>query len=318
MAMASYKKRFVFVLKLGVSLAFIFWLARRVDWPEVWSIVKGAQIAYLALYALLLVAGIGISAYKWQAIARRKGFGGGFKGYFIAYLSGMFINNFLPSFIGGDTYRAYWLGKTDRGYASAASTVILDRFSGLLAAMALTLFFSIFHVSKVLQSPLWLVLDLVILAVGAFVLAWPWLSRLPHVQVSAGLVPDRLRALLSEIGGYGEGSVLLPAFALSVLFNVVGVGSANLALFWALGSPVAAIDYFAVIFLISIVSSIPVSINNIGVKEWAYYTFFGIFGMNPEIAVTAALLGRLIQMAVSFFSLPAYLGTRLPENTEPR
>jgi hypothetical protein len=55
---------------------------------------------------------------------------------------------------------------------------------------------------------------------------------------------------------------------------------------------------------------VPLSINNIGIKEWAYVTFFALVGVSVEIAVTAALLSRFIQMLISFIALPYYLRNR--------
>jgi hypothetical protein len=67
------------------------------------------------------------------------------------------------------------------------------------------------------------------------------------------------------------------------------------------------LDYLSIVFLISIVSAIPVSINNIGIKEWAYITFFGFFGIASSGALVAALLSRIVQMLISFAALPYYL-----------
>jgi hypothetical protein len=65
-------------------------------------------------------------------------------------------------------------------------------------------------------------------------------------------------------------------------------------------------DYMSVIFLISIVSSIPISINNLGVKEWAYIFFFGLFGVELTLAVTVVILSRVVQMLMSFLAVPLY------------
>ena len=67
------------------------------------------------------------------------------------------------------------------------------------------------------------------------------------------------------------------------------------------------LDYLSVIFLISIVASVPVSINNIGIKEWAYITFFAVFGIEASQVVSVAIISRFIQMLISFFALPIYL-----------
>jgi hypothetical protein len=62
--------------------------------------------------------------------------------------------------------------------------------------------------------------------------------------------------------------------------------------------------------LINIIASIPISINNIGIKEWAYHTFFVFISVDPSVAVTVALSSRFIQMLISFFALPEFLRRR--------
>jgi uncharacterized membrane protein YbhN (UPF0104 family) len=304
-------KPFLFAAKGCASLGFVVWLAFKVQWRDALAVVHGIDPGYVAAYLFFLLCSMVLSARKWQVIARSKGFGGRLRDYFRAYLSGTFINNFLPSFIGGDAYRSYWLGRGGGAYSSAFSTVVLDRLTGLWAASLLTLFFSFFFFEKVLSSPVWLFFDLVLaggvmaLALGA-TLSGPNGAR----RILPDVLPARAVRILREVAASANKAVLGPSLGYALAFNVVGIGLANLCLFYALGSRVPTLSYFSVVFLVSIVSSIPVSINNIGIKEWAYYTFFGLFGMNSEVAVTAAIIGRFVQMLVSFFALPAYLRER--------
>lgn len=90
-------------------------------------------------------------------------------------------------------------------------------------------------------------------------------------------------------------------------FDFVGIAFSNYILFLALGAEISILNYLSVIFLISIISSLPVSINNIGIKEWAYITFFGVFGLPSSTVVAVAIVGRIVQMLMSFFALPVYL-----------
>ncbi len=77
-----------------------------------------------------------------------------------------------------------------------------------------------------------------------------------------------------------------------------------------MGIQIGIIDYLSVIFLISIVSSVPITINNIGIKEWAYITFFGFFGAPAAAVISVAIISRTIQMLLSFFALPIYLSEK--------
>lgn len=300
-------KSLSFSLKLLVSGGFVWWLVYQVDWSGVWARLQETDPALFLAYVLFLVTGIGLSARKWQVIVRAKGFECGWWEAYRIYLTGMFVNNFLPSVIGGDTYRGLWLIHRDRRYRAAVSTLIFDRFTGLWAAMVLALVFSLWQWDRMMQEPLWSGLIVVIVISLVLDILLPLLRRQAFfARVVAGL-PGRVGRMIEELAGYTRRDVLVPVLGLALVFNIVGVALANFTLFLAFGSDLPFSEFAAVIFLVSIVSSVPVSINNIGIKEWAYFTFFGFMGSDPSVAVAVALVSRFVQMFLSFFALPTYV-----------
>lgn len=304
------RKRLSFLLKLLVSSGFVLWLVWRINWAEVVRRISEVDLPFLSLYICILLAGIAISSRKWQTIARSKGFDRPYRDFFRAYLTGTFINNFLPSTIGGDTYRTLWLGKRDGKLSPALSTALFDRFTGIWAAMVFAIIFSLFHLKLVFANPFWLFLDIAILGSLSFDFALPVLRKMPSAHFFLGKLPERVQRLIREVMRYPFRRTTVPVLGWSLLFNLVGVGLANLVLFRALGGEVHVIEYLGVIFLVTIVSNIPISINNIGVKEWAYATFFGYLGTSVEAAVAVAVTSRFIQMIVSFSAIPFYLRSR--------
>ncbi len=304
------RKRLSFFLKLLVSGGFVLWLVWRINWGEVVRRISEVDLPFLSLYVGILLTGIAISSKKWQTIARAKGFDRPYRDFFRAYLTGTFINNFLPSTIGGDTYRTLWLGKREGKLSPALSTALFDRFTGIWAAMVFAILFSLFHLKLVFANPFWLFLDIAILGSLSFDFALPILRKMPSMQRLLGRLPERMQRLVREVMRYPFRKTTVPVLGWSLLFNLVGVGLANLVLFRALGGEVHTIEYLGVIFLVTIVSNIPISINNIGVKEWAYATFFGYLSTSVEAAVAVAVTSRFIQMIVSFSAIPFYLRSR--------
>jgi len=304
------RKRLLFFLKLLVSGGFVLWLVWRVNWGEVARRISEVDRPYLLFYITVLLSGIAISSKKWQVIARAKGFHRPYRDFFRAYLTGTFINNFLPSTIGGDTYRTLWLGKRDGKLSPALSTAIFDRFTGVWAAMVFAILFSLFHLKLVFANPFWIFLDVAIIASLSCDFALPVLRKSLAARSLLEKLPERIQRLVHEVMRYPLRRTTLPVLGWSLLFNLVGVGLANLVLFRALGGEVHVVEYLGVIFLVTIVSNIPISINNIGVKEWAYATFFGYLGASVEVAVAVAVTSRLIQMIVSFSAIPFYLRSR--------
>jgi len=308
------KKRLLFALKVIVTVGLILWLIERVDWNSVLIKLMTVSWPLLFLYVVFQLLGNVISAKKWQIIAQFRGLTFSLREAFFAYLTGSFINNFLPSTIGGDTYRALWLAKKSEAKAASFSTVVFDRFIGLWTIALLALLFSPVLFPFIKESPslaitygiliIFFIVDLVITYI--YCKAWfhLFVERLPFFK---------LRRFLQEIIFYTKKHIWLRTSLWSILFIFVGIVLSNFMLFHALGSDVSIIPFASVMFLVAIVSSVPLSINNIGIKEWAYITFFTLIGINIETAVTVALLSRFIQMLLSFIALPHYLASREKE-----
>lgn len=310
--MRGKKKIFKFILKLAVSLGFLAWVIFRVNWGEVWFYVSQVKIWQLALYLMVVLAGMLISAYKWQILARYKDLNFSLREHFVLYFIGSFINNFMPSFIGGDTFRAYQIGNPEKKYAEAASTVLMDRITGFIGAALLGILFATLNYKVIMEhNILILFYALVILSFFADII----IAKARTVQflknIVIRLVPEKIIGFMRELGYYNKSShTILKAVALGGVFSLVGVALANYILFWALGIKVGFLNYMSVIFLITVVSAIPVSINNIGLKEWAYITFFGLFAVNSAQVITVAILSRFLQMLLSFIALPMYFKSK--------
>lgn len=297
--------------KIVVTLGLVYFLIDRVDWAGVRTELSQVSWLLLGLYVVFQLTGNLISARKWQIIASYKELHFTLKEGFFTYMTGAFINNFLPSTIGGDAYRGLWLAKRSGARAAALSTVVFDRFIGLWTTALLALVLSFTLWSHIWESvPLFVTLSalfgfLLVDLVITFFYCQAWfrgfVSRITFQKV---------RRLLEEIIFYTKKHIWVRTSLWSGLFIFVGIGLSNYTLFRALGSDVPFLPFLAAILLVAVVASIPISINNIGIKEWAYVAFLGLIGVNMETAVTAALLSRFIQMVLSFIALPQYLDTR--------
>lgn len=311
-------KTFKFFAKVAISLGFIFYIIFKVNWNDVLEGVKKVSWWQAILYVVVLLLGMMISSYKWKILADCKKFKLSLFDYFKFYLAGTFINNFMPSFIGGDTYKTYQVGKNNGKYTEAASTVMVDRITGLAAAMMLAVFFSILNFKKVIQSEILVVVNiLVLLSLFSDII----IARMKKSQFWKGMakkfLPEKALHFIREIYSFGEGNcVIKKAILLGMLYDIIGIALVNYVLFWLLGIRIDVLDYLSVIFLTSIVASIPVTVNNIGIKEWAYIAFFGAFGLASSPVITVAILSRALQMIVSFFALPVYLEGRI-KNFKP-
>lgn len=301
------------ILKITAGTALVFWLVQGVDWYAVGDIVAHMSLPLILLYISLQLVGNVISAAKWQYLARIQGFTFSVKDGTLAYLTGAFINNFLPSTAGGDAYRVFWMSRTgERSRAFAA--VFFDRITGLLALFLFAgIGIAFFPRDVLLVQPVFIIFAAITLSVALVILcALFWVERFYQFAVFlAELLPwQRPASLLQDFRSLAEGRVYARAILWSALFTAAGIGTSNFFLFSALGAELSPIAFGSAIFAATLVANIPISINNIGVKEWSYVFFFGLLGISAELAVTAALVSRLLQMVISFIALPGYLALR--------
>ena len=305
-------KTFKFTIKAFISLGFVAYVIFKVNWIDVLNDIKRVSWWQAILYIIMLLFGMMVSSYKWKILADYKKFKLSFFEYFKFYLAGTFINNFMPSFVGGDAYKSYQVGKENRRFTEAASTVMVDRITGLAGAMILAIFFSLLNIRTVLQSKVLIVVNILILVslfsdiiIAAMKKSDFW------KRMAKKFIPEKICYLIKEIYSYGDsGKIMKKAILLAMVYDIIGIAMVNYVLFWSLGIKINILDYLSAIFLTSIVASIPISINNIGIKEWSYIAFFGVFGIASSPVVTVAILSRALQMVVSFFAIPIYLKGR--------
>lgn len=299
------------VVKWAVTCVLVGLLIATIEWRDVWVALTRVRVGYVGAFVALYVIGIGISARKWHDIAAIVGFRHRFAFYCRAYIVGIFINHFLPSFIGGDTYRTYALGRPSRRMADAAATVVWDRVSGLMALVVMAAAGMLFFGGAILREHALLqMMTAGLIAVMATVVVGGVVARRVGIVRVTAIVPSRVGHLLRSLYRMFTPRAFAVASLWSVVFSVVGVACANMALFYAFDVRIAPRDYLSVIFLTNIVAALPISVGNIGIKEWAYIFLFGLFGVDSGVAVAIVMLSRVAQMVVSTAALPMYARVR--------
>lgn len=306
------KKIFKGAIKALVSIFFTYLVIVKTNWPEVVYYTKKIEWWQIFLYLVVLLLGMWISSYKWKILAEYKGIRFPQKDFFKFYLTGTFINNFMPSFIAGDAYKTIATSGNEKKYSESASAVMMDRITGLIGIMILSLFFSAINYEIVLKNNILLTINALIIVSLCSDIVIAKLKKIPLLKKMVyKIVPEKALKFLKDLYSYGNNSnIIKKAVWLSLVFSIVGVAFLNYILFWGLGVNIGIIDYLSVIFLISVISSLPISINNIGLKEWAYITFFGYFGITSGAVVAISVMSRFLQMIVSCLALPIYIRSK--------
>ena len=304
------------LLRITGSAVLVGVLAWRMDWRQLGEAFSALDARLWALALLALVFAQLISGLRWQMLAAPLGFDAPYRRYASLYFIGMFFNLVLPTSVGGDVVRAWYLGASKESRIASFCSVIADRASGLGVLVALACVAALFLPTT---PPPWMVTILTTLGVGllvglpVFLLGHDWMRRRYRGEKFRPLID-----LVSHLRG--APGVLGITTALSLLVQL-----ASAAQVWlvarGLGLDVS-FGYFAVVVpLVSLLTLVPLSVNGMGLREVGLVVLLAPVGVSEAQAVSLSLLYFAVSLAVSLAGGGFYLAgpyPRFEESTEER
>ena len=289
-----------------ISAGLILLLVFKIDWEKFLSLLRGVSFWSVVVFVVVYVISVVFSAIKWKVIAANVGLGMSVWQSFHRYLTGSFINTFLPSTIGGDTYRALALAGKNGSKKHAVATVIMDRISGLVVTVIFAIIFALS--SETVRENEWL-MSIVLLMIFSLVFFVLFLGffKTKFAKKLAQYFPQKLKSVLVALQEFKNKKILFSMGVWTIIYVFAGPAMVNYAAFQALNIPIGIPEFLSVVFVASVIIALPISVGNIGLKEWTYVMLFGIFGVSAPQAVAVALLGRFLMMLVNAAALPMYL-----------
>lgn len=196
---------------------------------------------------------------------------------------GIFFNNLVPGQTGGDVVKAlYVMRHCPGGRVPALVSVVVDRVLGLAALAILGAVVVLFFLERfrVLALGIWTVI--IVLAIAGALVFSRRLRRRIRLDALVRALPQKVAHLLQQVDqavflyrSHKRGIVLwllasIGNHVISVL-SVVFIGH-------ALGVGLPSAEYFVLVPVINIVSSVPIAPNGWGVGEALYGKLFGDYG----------------------------------------
>ena len=141
MRKAKIKKYSLNLFKIIVTSLFFFLIFDKVDINSTISILLSTKKTFFILALSLMIAELFIANIRWCLVLKQLGLSISFWRAFKYLWIGVFFNQALPSSIGGDAMRGYYLcKKEDYSVSDGAIGVLLDRLIGLLGLILLVFF----------------------------------------------------------------------------------------------------------------------------------------------------------------------------------
>jgi len=280
-----------FVVSLGLLLVLI-WIMRK-DARGILGILKGSNKALILLVVFINMLLTIVVAYRLKLLLSGQKILLSIKDVVHLTFIGYFFNSFLPTAIGGDIAKAYYISKkTDNKVASYAA-VLADRILGLAATLLIALAGLLF-IGKSLDNKfiVWMVPVVFLLTIT--IIAILLKKNNTPAKASSGksgmfyAIKEKLLKLYAAINLYRDNlALLVKGMALSLVLQAMSIVSVYL-LILCIGSDMPIFRLFLIIPLVWAVSMLP-SLNGLGVREGAFVYFLkGYIG--PEKAFTISLL----------------------------
>src|SRR3989339_26375 len=266
------------IIKLVITLILLYLIFSRVDISKLIQVIYKINFLIILPLTLYIPSLILNSARLYQIINKKVSQKELFK---INWISA-FFSNFLPSNIGGDSYKFISLRKR-LGNQFVLESVLIDRISGVLSIIILSCISSIIIYSNIKNLFLsllpWIILFIFFIPLGIF-----------------GQKKFKIFKKYTLNMGRYKYKILNP----KIIINSVGytlLGAVSLFFYYLMFG--YTINFFIVIgfyCFIQLLNMIPISINAIGVQEASSIYFFSLIGIPAEVSLAISLLSRIVMI----------------------
>ena len=295
----------VLALQTAVTIALLWLVFRGFDWRAFSALIQSVPTLFFAGAFLVVVAGQLLYAWRWQVVLGGMGFHLPYREVVRQYLMGLFFGNLMPTAVGGDAAKVYYLGRKV-GYVEVGASVFVDRFLGFLwlSVLGASLAWMVGAPSAILVLNRNLLTALAVAFV--VILGLLWIMPVDRL-IPSWLRTGRIGAVTTRLEQFArfvrDGGCRLPTLAVSGLVVVSYIALLALAYrqyFAASGVVPGMFEVMNALVSMSVFVNLPISVNGIGLREQLHYMLFESLGIPKEVSVSLALLFFGYQLALSF------------------
>ena len=293
--------RFIVSFGLMGSILYLF----RAQLPTVFQYLKELQPIYFTMAVVLFFIGILPVAFRLRFVIQVHDTKLSVATTYYVSLIALFFNNVLPSSVGGEMMKAYYLYKDSKGSVSVFSAVVVDRLFGLITMLLIsvsTIFFfdSAQGSHKIMGSIVMLAATTATLAIFIFNKKIVDMLCQLHIPLLPAIFIEKIKEIYRAMYEYREHKGI---FGRCIILTLVGqityiVVNYLLARSLAIDIPLTFFFFFVPILLLMGVAP---SVNGIGVRE-ATFLFYLTEFTTPEKALALSLLTTFFMILVGLIS----------------
>ena len=290
------KKWLFLALKILVSVFLVWFLTKEINFSNaVRRVAEVKQIWLLSSLGIMWVQ-ICVGGLRWRSVLFAMGSRFSILNALQIFYVGAFFSQALPSAVGGDPVRMYMSHRLGLSIRESVNGVLLERVVTVLSLILVVVTTQLWFVPQIDHPSIGLIKPtIIIISIGAFVGIVVLLNfdRLPEALM-------RWRAVrgLGNLGIDGRKVFLskhnLPRVLFWGILTHVNISTSVFLLAMGLELDVSLVDCIALMPLVLMIMTIPISIGGWGVRETAMVAFFGLAGVPNESALVLSVLMGLV------------------------
>ena len=296
------KKKLSQALRAFVSVFFIILLLyiMRDKYPQILKTFASTKVPLFLLGLVIFTAAASVASVRLKLLIEAQNIPVTLKEALSLTSIGYFFNNFLPTAVGGDVVKAYYLSKKSDEKAGAYASVFVDRILGLFT-MIFMAFIALFLVEEGVVDPavryIVYAITLGSIVFIVFMTNKALAKKFSFLLFIINPIKGKLTKVYNIIHKYQyHKPLLLKVFLISFLSQILFFTSLGVAAM-SIGSRIPIKDLFIKIPIVSMMSLLP-SINGLGVREGSTVVLFGPL-IGSEKAFAMSILWFLIPFCVS-------------------
>lgn len=290
------------ILKIIITILLFFLIFRKIPFSSVKMNFISAKKLYLILSFFLFFIYYFFFTLRWAYLLNRTGIKiKKIKAY--AYITiSFFFNNFLPSAIGQDFVRSAYASKSE--FSKALGVSLMDRFLGFIGMLILGILsiFSVIYRIRIIAI-FYLILILFLFFVF-FLLTKKSMGRgikNKILKIKFLNLGDELKKFYNVLTGFKERKIILfNGIIFSIIIQII-ITIINFLIFKSSGIDISFYNLLVLLPVITILSLIPITLNGLGLREFAYIYIFGLINVKGEDSLSVSLLFYIISVIASLF-----------------
>jgi len=293
------KNIFVNFIKVIISILLVYFLLRRIGVENIWRQLGNANW----WWALLGIASFTLSnilgALQWLLLLRSQNVKLSFWRVVSYYHVGLFFNNFLIGYIGGDAFRIYDVSKQSGDSTTAVSSVVFDRLVGFFMLTTIAMAMSLFWFRRLSSlKTVWFIAAMLVSWILLLFFLFHEKSGKAVGRLFKPLAPVFVTKKIHDIYMAVNHYQHMPGVLAKVFFTSFFVQSLRIMThYWAaraIGVDVNLIYFAIFIPIIAIFASLPISFGGIGVREQSGVALFSTIGVLASKVATFEFLAYII------------------------